>query len=120
MSVQKKIKILFICTANMQRSPTAEKTYSKDERFEVKSAGTENFAIQQITQELIDWSDYIVVMETQHKKKILKMFPDTINIIVLHIPDDYDYGATELIDFIRRTFESAYLNLILPGKTILN
>jgi hypothetical protein len=35
------MNILFVCTINKMRSLTAERIYQKDERFKVKSAGTD-------------------------------------------------------------------------------
>jgi predicted protein tyrosine phosphatase len=45
--------ILFICTANVDRSPTAEDLYQADERFEVRSAGLAPFATVPLTRDLI-------------------------------------------------------------------
>ena len=58
-------------------SPTASRIYSKDQRFEVKPAGTDKYAQQIITAELIDWMDYIIVMEKNHRNKIRSRFADT-------------------------------------------
>ena len=41
---KQKIKILFVCTVNRMRSATAHKIFETDERFEVKSAGTDKTA----------------------------------------------------------------------------
>jgi len=37
-------RILFVCTANVDRSRTAEDLYRADERYEVRSAGVAPFA----------------------------------------------------------------------------
>lgn len=57
-----KIKVLFICTSNMTRSPTCEDILSDSPLYETKSAGTAPHAITGVTQKLIDWADIIIVM----------------------------------------------------------
>jgi len=62
-----KIKILFVCTINKMRSATAEVIYKNDERFEVKSAGTDSTANTILSIDLLNWADSIVVMEKEHR-----------------------------------------------------
>jgi hypothetical protein len=38
------MRILFLCSRNHWRSPTAEALYQKDQRFEVRSAGVSAWA----------------------------------------------------------------------------
>lgn len=56
------IKVLFICTSNMTRSPTCEDIFKNSTIYETKSAGTAPHAVVRVTQELIDWADIIIVM----------------------------------------------------------
>ena len=76
----KKKQILFICSANKDRSKTAEDHFSKIyPEFSFKSAGT-NFKLchqlgtNPINEELMNKADEIFVMETKHKKFILSEF----------------------------------------------
>lgn len=50
-------RILFVCTANRDRSPTAEDLYANDARYEVRSAGTWQYAVTPISDELVAWAD---------------------------------------------------------------
>ena len=98
------MKILFVCSANIDRSPTAEEIYSGRYDMEVKSAGVADYATTPITLELIQWADIILCMEKKHKQKITKMFPDTVTnkvIDFLDVPDLYDYMNENLIHMIR-------------------
>jgi len=52
-----------VCTANRFRSKTAEDIFNEDLRFEVKSAGTDILVKTQINKTLLEWVDYIFVME---------------------------------------------------------
>ena len=69
-----KIKILFVCTMNYQRSRTAAEIYKTDERFEVCSAGVAKDAYTRIDMENLTWADFIIVMEKAHRNKIRKQF----------------------------------------------
>jgi predicted protein tyrosine phosphatase len=60
--VTHKTKLLFVCTGNRDRSPTAEGLFRISSEYEARSAGTGAFAVQKVTQELIDWADKIFVM----------------------------------------------------------
>ena len=98
------MKILFVCSANVDRSPTAESIYSGQRGLEVKSAGTSDHAVTPVSAELIQWADVILCMEKKHLKKIKKKFPDiTANKIMdsLDVPDLYDYMNINLVYMIK-------------------
>ena len=105
------MNILFICSRNKWRSRTAETIFKNSQVHQVKSAGTANSATVRINQQILLWADIIFVMEDKHKKHLKEQFNSiTINdkIIVLGIPDDYQYMDPELIDLIK-TSVSPYL-----------
>jgi len=58
-------KVLFVCTVNRFRSKTAEEIFKS--KFNVKSAGTSELANTPLSRELLEWADYIFVMEESHK-----------------------------------------------------
>ena len=98
-------KILFICSQNKLRSPTAEQIFCQEPGLEVVSAGTNNDAVNPVTPELIEWADKIFVMEGAHRSKIKKRFRNYINnksIICLSIPDDYDFMDPELVELLKK------------------
>lgn len=95
-----KKRILFLCSQNRLRSPTAESIFSNKEGFEVKSAGLGRDAVVPATSDLIEWADYIFVMEESHKKKLKNKFKSYLKgqrIICLDIPDEYEYMDDGLI-----------------------
>jgi len=61
-----KTKLLFICSNNLSRSPTAEELFRDSDEYEAKSAGTHQSARKVVTQELIDWADIIFVMSEKN------------------------------------------------------
>lgn len=90
------------------RSATAHEIYKNDERFEVKSAGTDESANVVISRELLEWADSIVVMEKHHHNTIRKKYPGIYNekkIVCLFIPDEYYFMQVELINLLKVKFE---------------
>jgi predicted protein tyrosine phosphatase len=51
-------KVLFLCSQNRLRSPTAEQVFASHKGIEVASAGLNNDAENPTTPELIAWADY--------------------------------------------------------------
>jgi predicted protein tyrosine phosphatase len=103
-----KPNILFICTVNRMRSATAERLYAHDERFYVDSAGTDPLAEVPLDAEALEWADYILVMESVHRRKIKQQFPrlySALNITCLNIPDNYDYMEPALIELLQNRVE---------------
>jgi len=96
-------KVLFVCTGNMDRSPTAESLLSGREGFEVKSAGTWIYARKRISKALIEWADMIFVMEGHHKDVILSICPEAEGkVTVLDIPDVYRRNDPELVETLKK------------------
>lgn len=96
-------RALFVCSQNRLRSPTAEEVFSKLHGIECASAGTDEHADVPIDPELIAWADTIYVMETAHKIRITKRFKKHLSskrIVVLGIPDDYEFMQPELISLL--------------------
>lgn len=110
--------ILFVCTANVDRSRTAEDLYRHDPRFDVRSAGTAPFAKTPLTRELLLWADRVFVMcerEDRHRTLIKMRFPDLDRpVIDLDVEDRWHRGDPELI---RRVLRSLRRHLGAPrGK----
>lgn len=96
------MKLLFVCTENLQRSPTAALLFKKTKHL-VKSAGISLTAEKRLTKQAIIWADIIFVMEDMHKKYILDNFPEAKDkeIKVLNIPDIYMKNNPELIKILK-------------------
>jgi predicted protein tyrosine phosphatase len=98
------MNILFICSRNKWRSPTAEAIYKTSQVHNVKSAGTEPSARIKVSAKLIAWADIIFVMEKRHKQRLIENFPSEIvgkEIVLLNIPDEYQFMDEELIESIQ-------------------
>jgi len=100
--------ILFICSRNQWRSPTAEKIYSRDERVNARSVGTSPRARKTVNAKDIEWADFIFVMEYKHKDRLKANYSRLLQykkIIVLDIPDEYQYMDEELVELIKVSVE---------------
>jgi len=102
------MKYLFICSANKQRSKTAEDFFAqKYPEHKFLSSGT-NVKIcrkegtTELTEDLLEWADKVYVMEKKHLDQIKKHtgseYYSKIN--VLNIPDIYKYYDADLITIL--------------------
>lgn len=92
--------VLFVCSRNRRRSPTAEQVFRDWPDIETASAGLKPDADEPLTPEMIDWADLICVMESGHRRQLSRRFAGAIRnkrVVSLDIPDDYDYMAPELV-----------------------
>ncbi|MEW5704402.1 MAG: phosphotyrosine protein phosphatase [Pseudomonadota bacterium] len=98
------MKILFVCTANKLRSPTAEAVFAEYPGLEVRSAGLDPQAPKPLTAELVAWADRLLVMEQRHRDVVRKRFRQELDarpVIVLGIPDDYEFMQEELVTLLK-------------------
>lgn len=98
-------RILFVCSQNRLRSPTAEQVFSTYPQLDVASAGTNRDAENPLTPDLIAWADIVFVMEKTHRNKVREKFRAQLHdtrVICLDIPDDYDYMDPELVALLKR------------------
>lgn len=99
-----RLNLLFVCSMNQWRSPTAEKIYAHDPRVDVRSGGTSSKARRRISVKDVNWADLVVVMEKKHKQRLLSNFPDAMRyceVHVLEIEDNYQFMNEELVAELR-------------------
>ncbi|RRW45029.1 phosphotyrosine protein phosphatase [Pseudomonas luteola] len=103
------MNILFICSRNQWRSPTAEAVWRKHPGISVRSAGTSPNARKTVGPSDIRWADVIIVMEQKHKSRLVADFTRLLEhkpIHVLEIPDDYRYMDPELVAILKESVGS--------------
>jgi predicted protein tyrosine phosphatase len=111
-------RVLCVCSGGILRSPTAAWVLSNEPySFNTRAAGTKPFALIQIHADLLAWADQIVCMEESHRQAIYQRASDLhstqnyphrsipVPILVLDIPDIYNYREPALIARIRRSYE---------------
>jgi len=97
-------KLLFICSKNQWRSPTAEALFKNHPEHQVRSAGTSDKARIKVNGKLLDWADHIFMMERKHQQLLWLRFADHINhkqVVILNIEDNYIYNDPELIEILK-------------------
>lgn len=71
------------------------------------SAGTNNDAETPLSCDSVDWAHVIVAMEKSHKNKITRKFKSRLagkRVVVLDIPDEYEYMQPELVALLEVKF----------------
>lgn len=97
--------LLFICSENKLRSPTAELVFSKYKDLETIGCGTNKDAVTPLSGDLIEWADIIFVMEEKHRIKVTRKYSKLLKdkrLACLDIPDNYTYMQPELIELLRK------------------
>jgi predicted protein tyrosine phosphatase len=100
------VHVLFVCTMNKWRSPTAEKVYAKNDLVHARSGGTRKNAVRSINAGDLKWADVVLVMEEKHKQQLKSRFPGDVKfskIRVLDIPDEYQFMDPEFVEMIQET-----------------
>jgi predicted protein tyrosine phosphatase len=107
------LNLLFVCSRNQWRSPTAEEVWRNHPDLRVRSAGTSPNARRRVTEADLRWAHSIFVMETKHKARLQAEFARLVAnkpIHVLDIPDDYQKMDPELVELLK-TSVAAILGL---------
>ena len=102
------MNILFVCSRNQWRSPTAERHFQQHPVVNARSAGTSPRAKHTVSIDDIRWADVICAMEQKHKNRLTALFSRAAmnkRIVVLDIPDDYRFMDSELVDLISRAVQ---------------
>ncbi len=98
------MNLLFVCSENRLRSPTAEAVFSEYQGIEAIGAGTNSDAETPVSGDLILWADVILVMEKTHRHKISKKYKALLNgkrLVCLDIPDNYECMQPELVKILK-------------------
>ena len=96
--------ILFLCSRNRLRSPTAEEIFRNHPGIDVDSAGLANDAEVPLSSDQIEWADIIIVMENIHRTRLKRRFNSLLagkKIAVLGIPDRFSFMDAELIRLLK-------------------
>ena len=102
------MKLLFICSANLMRSPTAEKIFSSHEGIEATSAGINADAETPVSADLVEWADVVVAMEQHHARFLQENFGYLLRrkrVAVLGIADRYEFMDPELVEILKQKIE---------------
>jgi len=73
---------------------------------QARSAGTANSASIKVSTKLLNWADLVFVMEKKHRQQLQQRFPEIYHqkqIVVLDIPDEFQFMDEELIQMIENS-----------------
>lgn len=109
-----RLKVLFVCAMNRQRSVTAERLYRKDARLEVRSAGVRSGANRRVREGDLSWADVVFVMERDQKVWITERFQACAlpKIDVLDIPDEFEVMDPELQEILQSLLDPEIAHLL--------
>lgn len=102
--MKNKPKILFVCSRNKWRSPTAEEIYKRHPQISVKSGGVSTKGNHQVNEKDLKWADLIIFMENGHRAKLMAQYRGSIDFPyteVLNIPDEYQYMDNDLVEILK-------------------
>lgn len=101
-----RLKILFVCSKNKWRSPTAESLYRAHPLLDVRSAGTSPTARRRVTARDLEWADLVLVMEHKHKERLHNQYPQlsrNCRFEILDIEDRFRAMDPRLIEEIKES-----------------
>lgn len=99
------MNILFLCTANIHRSKTAEDLFTlMYPNHAFMSAGLSEKECKRngsnlCTEEVIDWADKIYYFEDRHRERFVE-YVDKQNLENLNIADEFTYMQSELVGYL--------------------
>ncbi len=98
-----RLNVLFVCSRNRWRSPTAEQVWRRHPRVNARSAGTSAGARRPVSAADLEWADVVLVMEDKHRSRLLaddRRLLEHKPVHVLDIPDEYAYMDPDLVELL--------------------
>ena len=98
------VRVLFVCSRNRLRSPTAEAVVAGWPGVEALSAGTAPDADLRVSADLVAWADLVVCFEARHRRRLADRFGPLLQdkrVVVLGLRDEYAYLDPVLAERLR-------------------
>lgn len=98
------LRVLFVCSRNRLRSPTAEAVVADWPGVEALSAGTAPDAELRVSADLVAWADVVVAFEARHRRQVGRQFGSALRdtrVLVLGIPDDFAFMDPQLVRLLQ-------------------
>ena len=98
------MNVLFLCSRNRLRSPTAEQVFAEYPGLATASAGLDADAAEPLSPELLKWAEVVFVMEKSHRAKLARKFRAQLKnqrVICLDIPDEYAFMDPRLVEILK-------------------
>lgn len=101
-------KVLCVCSAGLLRSPTVAFVLAKEYKYNTRACGIYDYALIQFDEVLGLWADEIVCVEETVAKHIPEEYKEKV--VVLNIPDKYEYMNPELQEIIKEQYDNTLCN----------
>ncbi|MCB9497437.1 MAG: phosphotyrosine protein phosphatase [Fibrobacteria bacterium] len=104
------MNLLFVCSRNRLRSPTAEIVFAGRPGWRTASAGLAPDAESPLDADAVDWADVVLVMEKRHRKVLQERFSRSLRnkrVVCLDIPDDFEFMDPELVRILQERVPKA-------------
>ena len=98
------VRVLFVCSRNRLRSPTAEAVVSGWPGVSALSAGTAPDAEAVVSADLVEWADVVVAFEPRHRRHLTRRFGPLLRdrrLVTLGIPDDFAFMDPALVRLLQ-------------------
>ncbi len=103
-----RLHYLFVCRANVDRSPTAEAVCRRIAAengldIEANSAGVSDGALRPVTKKMADLADRVFVMEPDMEREMIREYDqDPAKIVCLNVPDLYERDEPDLVKMLEQ------------------
>lgn len=115
---RKKINLLFVCSANVNRSQAFAREMKKlvkkidNVDFEIRSAGLYAYTGDgyQLDPKILGWADKVFVMAMMHKIFVHKKYPEFLSKVeVIGVSDEYDVDSPAIVEVIQYWYHYHFL-----------
>jgi predicted protein tyrosine phosphatase len=102
LSDTRKVRLLFVCAANAQRSPSFENWFKINKpQYEVRSAGIYHGYPYQVNEEILNWADKIYLMDLSQEMFIFRRYLEFYDKCeVIGCSDQYSRDSPEIKELI--------------------
>lgn len=97
-------RVLFLCSRNRRRSPTAERVFAAWPGIAATSAGLAPDAEEPLTADALEGVDLVVMMERAHRARLQRRFGAHLRsarVVCLDIPDDHAFMDPALVALLQ-------------------
>lgn len=102
--------VLFVCSRNQWRSPTAEQLFRRHPALALRSAGTSLAARRRAGIDDLRWADVVLVMESKHATRRRTDFGQWLGDVPIHVlqaSDEYRSMDPERVEILRAAVTTA-------------
>jgi len=102
-------RVLTVCSAGLLRSATLQNHLIQTYGYNVRTCGTESYALVPISEALVLWANEIVFVNLENFERVRAELEelDVINkCYILDIPDMYSFNDTELIEICKEQYNN--------------